>query len=137
MSDEVDLLVTSLPESTPDADAIQNQIKMSHIPDTGDGITNAWRTYYICEVFDCQDVNLNQIFPFKAMMHCKDTDKVRASVHLAKLQFQFNEACRYHELVDEGSADYHQAYLHHMIRMMTHHLWYLERDKPTPPLGFN
>jgi hypothetical protein len=136
MSDEVDL-VAHLPENTPDTDTIQTQIKMSHIPDTGDGITNSWRTFYICEVFDVQDVNLNQIFPFKGMMICKDKDKVRASIHLAKLQFQFNEACRYHEIVDDESADYHQAYLHHMIRMMVHHLTHLERDKPTPPLGFH
>jgi hypothetical protein len=136
MSDEVDL-VAHLPENTPDADAIQNNIKMSHIPCSGDGISNAWRTYYICEVFDCQDIDLNQIFPFKAMMTCRDKDKVRASIHLAKLQFQFNEACRYHELVDEESADYHGAYLHHMLRSMIHHLSYLERDRPTPPIGFH
>jgi hypothetical protein len=70
MSDEVDL-VAYLPENTPDTDTIQNQIKSDHIPSSGDGISNAWRTYYICEVFDCQDVNLNQIFPFKAMTTAK------------------------------------------------------------------
>jgi hypothetical protein len=136
MSDEVDL-VAYLPENTPDTDTLQNQIKMSHIPCSGDGISNAWRTFYICEVFEVQDVNLNQIFPFKAMTTAKDKEKVRASIHLAKLQFQFNEACRYHEIVDEEDADYHAAYLHHMIRLMVHHLSYLERDKPTPPIGFH
>jgi hypothetical protein len=136
MSDEVDL-VAYLPENTPDTDTIQNQIKSDHIPSSGDGISNAWRTYYICEVFDCQDVNLNQIFPFKAMTTARDKEKVRASIHLAKLQFQFNEACRYHEIVDDEAADYHGAYLHHMIRLMVHHLSFLERDRPTPPIGFH
>lgn len=136
MSDEVDL-VAYLPENTPDTDTIQNQIKSDHIPSSGDGISNVWRTYYICEVFDCHDVNLNQIFPFKEMTTVRDKDKVRASIHLAKLQFQFNEACRYHEIVEDDAADYHAAYLHHMIRMMVHHLSFLERGLPTPPIGFH
>jgi hypothetical protein len=136
MSDEVDL-VAYLPENTPDTDTLQTQIKMSHIPCSGDGISNAWRTFYICEVFEVQDVNLNQIFPFKAMTTAKDKEKVRASIHLAKLQFQFNEACRFYEIVSDEDADYHAAYLHHMIRLMVHHLSYLERDKPTPPIGFH
>jgi hypothetical protein len=136
MSDEVDLVAT-LPENTPQTDQLQSQIKTSLIPSNGDGICNAWRTSYICDVFDVQDVNLNQVFPFTAMTTAKDKEKVRASIHLAKLQFQFNESCRYYEIVDEADADYHAAYLHHMIRLMAHNLSYLERDKPTPPIGFH
>lgn len=137
MSVEESELAETLPEDGPDADEVQHHIKMSHIPCSGDGISNAFRTYYICEVFDVQDINLNQIFPFRALLGCRDKEKVRASVHLAKLQFQFNEACRYHQMVDEESADYHAAYLHHMIRQLTHHLKYLELGRPTPPLGFH
>lgn len=136
MSDESDV-AECLPPDSPDANELQYQIKMSHIPSNGDGVSNAWRTYYICEVFDCQDINLNQVFPFKSMLTSKDKEKVRASIHLAKLQFQFNEACRFREFVTDEEADYHAAYLHHMIRSMVHHLSYLEQDKPTPPLSFH
>jgi hypothetical protein len=136
MSDEPDL-VAFLPRNTPDTQALQDQIKMDHVPSSGDGISNAWRTYYICEVFEVQDISLNQVFPFKAMTTSRDKEKVRASIHLAKMQFQFNEACRYHEIVEEEMADYHGAYLQHMLRLLIHHLSFLEQDKPTPPIGFH
>lgn len=136
MSDD-SLVADCLPNDGPSIEVLQDQIKNSQIPSTGDGITNAFRTYYICEVFEVQEVNLNQVFPFRAMITCKDKDKVRASIHLAKLQFQFNEACRHYQYIEEDSADYHGCYLHHMIRTLAHHLSYLERDKPTPPLGFH
>lgn len=136
MSEE-SLVADCLPEDGPSIEVLQNQIKTSTIPSNGDGICNAWRTQFVCEVFDVQDVNLNQVFPFRAMLTCRDKDKVRASVHLAKLQFQLNESCRYLGYIDDEDADYHGCYLHHMIRMMAHHLSYLERDKPTPPIGFH
>lgn len=135
MSDE--LLADCLPENGPSIDDLQHQIKMSGIPSHGDGISNAFRTYFICEVFDVQDIDLNQVFPFGAMLACKDKEKVRASIHLAKLQFQFNEACLFNEYVEPDMSEYHACYLHHMIRQLAHHLSYLERDKPTPPLGFH
>jgi hypothetical protein len=71
------------------------------------------------------------------MTTAKDKEKVRASIHLAKLQFQFNEACRHYGFVEDDAADYFACYLHHMIRLMVHHLRFLELGKPTPPIGFH
>lgn len=115
---------------------LQNQIITCTIPSSGDGITNAWRTYYICDVFEVQNLDLTQTMPYSAMMGCKDLDKVTASVHLAKLQFQFNEAARVMGFIDDEGADFIACYLHHMLRLMTHHLSHLKRGKPTPPIGF-
>lgn len=118
-------------------DDLQNQIKYSTIPSNGDGICNSYRTQYICEVFDAQDIDLNTAIPYECIMDCKSEEKVTASIHLAKLQFQFNESCRALSLIEDNAADYFNAYLHSMIRQMTHHLYYVARDKPTPPLSFN
>lgn len=137
MSDETDSISVEYLATQESLQALQDQIKNSYIPSNGDGITNSWRTMFVCEVFEVEDVDLNQTFPYSALMACKDPDKVRASIHLAKLQFQFNESCRHLEYLDNDQADYFACFLHHMIRLMTHHLKFVELGKPTPPIGFN
>lgn len=121
----------------PTIDDLQNRIKTSTIPSNGDGICNSYRTHYICEVFDVNELDLNQAIPYESLMQCKDEEKVTASIHLAKLQFQFNESCRYMGFIEDDQADYFNAYLHQQIRQMTHHLYYVSRGKPTPPLAFH
>lgn len=116
---------------------LAQQIMYSPIPDTGDGICNAHRTYYILEVWDVTHVNLNQRYPFEALLQSRDPEKVRASLYLAKIQFQFNEACRHKGFIDDHDADQFNIYLHHSIRSLAHHLKYVDMGRPTPPLGFH
>lgn len=117
--------------------SLQDRILTSVVPSHGDGITNAWRTYFICETFAVTELNLTVVFPFEAILNCQEQDKILAAIHLAKLQFLFNETCRSLGYIDHEYADYFSCFLHHMIRLMTHHLTFVKKGKPTPPIGFH
>lgn len=106
------------------------------MPSSGDGICNADRTWFVLQAFNATALNLNKKMPYEEVLASTNAEKIRASVHLAKMQFQYTYASAHAGLLDGERAELYAAYLHLMIGKLTWHLTHVEKNVPTPPHGF-
>lgn len=115
---------------------LNNAILSCTLPSSGDGISNAERAEFVCHTFKAQIIDLNRKMPYEAMLKSNDPERILASIHLAKLQFQYAQASHHAGFLERERMEFYTAYLHLMIGKLAWHKKHVEAGKKTPPFGF-
>ncbi len=98
-----------------------------------DGCSNADRAAYICEVFDCEHIDLTASYDFTNINACKDLDYVVACKHLALLKMAFIREAVDYSAMEPMAADINLQYLTLAIQRINWHIRHLAEGKLTPP----
>lgn len=116
---------------------INESVLSSDFPSSADGVSNVERAAFVCEVFNAERIDLNQKIPYEAILKSKDPMKVLAAIHLAQLQYQYTNVCRYEGLIEDERAVLYSSFLQLMIAKLAHRKKYLDAGVTTvPPYAF-
>lgn len=93
-----------------------------------DGFTNLERSIYICDTFECDDIDLLHTFDYTIPLNTKDVEIVLAAYHLSRLQAQF-----FHMLMDDeevtlenrATCEIYTYYMHLTARRLENHYLHL------------